>query len=269
MVPLVIDLLRSFAFFKRGSGTRASAATVSVFLIAAVSSICAIGLALFWEHLLPFLCPEPRSVEWIALAGAGMYLAIATSVSHIACVLVSPGEAAATTKDDDSARPFAGPVGSEYCKVCRRTVLDMDHHCLFTGRCIGRYNKRFFILFILHLWVGATFAVLTSIPALRTCLLPLLRSERLVSATCRVVRSARMAIIPALMVWIPITPLAVWHFGLLLADRTTAHFVRTANAFGVRSAFMELASTRWKPARDNLAWQLVKGDFKRARDLRQ
>ena len=34
-----------------------------------------------------------------------------------------------------------------YCKVCKRVVLRRDHHCPWTGHCIGRDNNVYFLMF--------------------------------------------------------------------------------------------------------------------------
>lgn len=41
------------------------------------------------------------------------------------------------------------PPRSHHCKRCRICVLKMDHHCPWIGRCVGAYNYKFFINFLL------------------------------------------------------------------------------------------------------------------------
>ena len=53
----------------------------------------------------------------------------------------------------------SGNHGSTHlCRTCDRRVLHLDHHCPFTGGCIGAYNFRFFLLFVVHCSVGCTYA---------------------------------------------------------------------------------------------------------------
>ncbi|OCT65122.1 hypothetical protein XELAEV_18041361mg [Xenopus laevis] len=40
--------------------------------------------------------------------------------------------------------------GKPFCHLCARVMGDQEHHCFFTGTCIGRSNLRSFILFCLH-----------------------------------------------------------------------------------------------------------------------
>ena len=40
-----------------------------------------------------------------------------------------------------------------HCKICDICVMDYDHHCPWTGKCIAEYNKPFFYVFIFSLLV--------------------------------------------------------------------------------------------------------------------
>nr|XP_017207335.1 palmitoyltransferase ZDHHC22 isoform X2 [Danio rerio] len=40
--------------------------------------------------------------------------------------------------------------GRHFCKVCKKVILKRDHHCFFTGNCIGNRNMRYFIMFSIY-----------------------------------------------------------------------------------------------------------------------
>jgi hypothetical protein len=42
------------------------------------------------------------------------------------------------------------PERAHHCAICNYCVLEMDHHCPWTGNCIGKYNYKFFYLFVLY-----------------------------------------------------------------------------------------------------------------------
>ena len=37
----------------------------------------------------------------------------------------------------------------EHCSICGVCVCNLDYHCDFIGKCIGRYNMSFFVIFVL------------------------------------------------------------------------------------------------------------------------
>jgi hypothetical protein len=266
LVPLTLDLLRSFAFFRRGALGRALTRVTSAALIVAVVLICAIALALFFAHVLPYHCATPGSAGWLVLSSAAVYLAGGTVLTHIASVLVSPGHAP---------RPQAGaavaelPPHAHFCGVCRHTVLDADHHCVFTGSCIGRYNRTPFYLFLTHLLAAATFAVAASAQPFSECVVRRLRAPAGAppESACAAIGPGQIALVPALMIWLPVVPLVAWHALLLRADLSTAHFVKRANVDGLFAALRELVGVPCKPIGQNRTWQLARGAYARADQL--
>lgn len=46
------------------------------------------------------------------------------------------------------------PPRSFHCFTCNRCILKRHNHCLFLGTCAGLKNMRFYLLFIVHVWLG-------------------------------------------------------------------------------------------------------------------
>lgn len=44
---------------------------------------------------------------------------------------------------------YPKPPRAHHCRTCAQCVVDLDHHCVFLARCVGRGNLRAFLLFLL------------------------------------------------------------------------------------------------------------------------
>lgn len=51
------------------------------------------------------------------------------------------------------------PPRSYHCPICNECILKRDHHCMFTGCCVGYHNQRYYLVAILYIWIGAIYGV--------------------------------------------------------------------------------------------------------------
>ena len=56
------------------------------------------------------------------------------------------------------------PPRSFHCFLCKKCILKRDHHCVFSGNCIGHSSQRYFIGFLVWCWVAGVYANIVTFP---------------------------------------------------------------------------------------------------------
>lgn len=108
---------------------------------------------------LPTIFPVPDASLWAStsLHTALFLFSMLNALGNYIMTIRYPAASAG-----DSAVPVCSPHCSDkvdahyllndrhFCKLCRKVILKRDHHCFFTGNCIGKKNMRYFIMFCIH-----------------------------------------------------------------------------------------------------------------------
>lgn len=63
------------------------------------------------------------------------------------------------------------PERCHHCKICRRCVLKMDHHCPFVHNCVGLQNYQFYCYFLVDVILATSFSSVVLLPLMAQAVL--------------------------------------------------------------------------------------------------
>jgi len=206
LLPLAIDILQTFVPQRMRIG-RFVGKSHRVILLVLVVSLCLIAYYFFWSSFLPY-STQGQLQAAVFHTGVITWLWINGCWAYILCLLVSVNPLSALQHEGEastSAPSFDSSFPSYFCKTCGVRALSFDHHCPFTGGCIGLRNYRYFMLFALHAWVGMVYATWLSWWPFRDCVLFRLSIPSLAlprpppdEAACRKMGPNSLLLMPAL-----------------------------------------------------------------------
>lgn len=55
------------------------------------------------------------------------------------------------------------PPRTWHCKICNKCCLKRDHHCYYFANCIGYYNERYYIMFLVYCFIASVYAVVYNV----------------------------------------------------------------------------------------------------------
>eukprot|EP00927_Polykrikos_kofoidii_P001768 TRINITY_DN10689_c0_g2_i1.p1 TRINITY_DN10689_c0_g2~~TRINITY_DN10689_c0_g2_i1.p1 ORF type:complete len:470 (-),score=27.75 TRINITY_DN10689_c0_g2_i1:122-1531(-) len=113
------------------------------------------------------------------------------------------------------------PSRCHHCRVCRRCVLRMDHHCPFVNNCIGVQNYNYFCFFLVDIVLGCIIAALLLLPQIPG----VVRSDSSAPFPYRV--HVCTAFIVAVIALLLVGSLLTSHLYLILTDQTTLEHMQS------------------------------------------
>lgn len=121
------------------------------------------------------------------------------------------------------------PPRAHHCRVCKRCVLRMDHHCVWINNCVGHENYKAFFLFVLYIVLACIYALVLLLGSA----IQELHDEERQSGNI-----FKTSYILCGIILIPLTValivLLVWHMYLLSHNKTTIEYHE-----GVRAMWLD------------------------------
>ena len=248
VLPMLVDLVRIFfpSYAGRGGGPRpcfggliAAHCLVAAWhwqrplLLAIIVALCMWAYYVFWVSVLPYSTEAFTPAWYVHVVGIST-LWINSVWNYALCASIDPGFVRKHEGDGCETGTLLEPTDGVRCR-CGQHVIHLDHHCPFTGGCIGANNYRFFMLFLLHCSLGCTYASYLAWPpfadcVLRQCNFPLLGlvPNVYVPTACKAMGTRTLLLLPAFTLAFTLGWLGVVHAWLLANGLTTIQYVRRA-----------------------------------------
>lgn len=127
---------------------------------------------------------------------------------------------------------------ARHCKYCNNCVDVFDHHCPWTGNCIGRRNYAVFFAFITSVFLSTCYMLLVDVFLLVSSFVGIHSNHPLIRGVASVMLLGWVG-----FVWMLITALLAFHIFLLLTQQTTFEYFKAKRQRQGQATSSEIASS--------------------------
>ncbi|KAL2667606.1 hypothetical protein AAZV13_01G077900 [Glycine max] len=113
------------------------------------------------------------------------------------------------------------PPRAHHCRVCKRCVLRMDHHCIWINNCVGHANYKVFFIFVLYAVIACIYSLVLLVGSLASDGVQDEEKNRRSSFRTVYVVSG-LLLVP---LSIALCVLLGWHIYLMLHNKTTIEVI--------------------------------------------
>ncbi|KAH3745842.1 S-methyl-5-thioribose-1-phosphate isomerase [Pelomyxa schiedti] len=194
-----------------------------------VVSVCVLVPLCAWAHFfvtLPWwgITPWSRFPVSLLFIASNALVAWGIASNYAMAVLVDPGMPPSIETQSSPKWPrckkckLAKPPRTHHCSVCGRCVLRMDHHCVWVSNCVGFFNHRFFLLFLVYMVTGCAIIASMGLPIMVTT-----SGHEYLRDTLKG-GFASFVYVLCLSVSFAVLALLLWQVFLLVTNQTTIEF---------------------------------------------
>ncbi|GLT79187.1 hypothetical protein SLA2020_506840 [Shorea laevis] len=111
------------------------------------------------------------------------------------------------------------PPRAHHCRVCKRCVLRMDHHCIWINNCVGHANYKIFFIFIVFAVISCIYSLVLLVGSLTN---DSQDDEQQTADSFRTVYVISGLLLVPLTITLSV--LLGWHIYLILQNKTTIEY---------------------------------------------
>lgn len=115
---------------------------------------------------LPSMREDPAAAPLFSpalLHGALFLFLSANALGNYVLVIQNSPDDLGACQGTSAKKALCPPPSTHFCRVCARVTLRHDHHCFFTGNCIGSRNMRNFVLFCLYTSLACLYSMVAGV----------------------------------------------------------------------------------------------------------
>ncbi|CAO2827051.1 unnamed protein product [Amaranthus hypochondriacus] len=117
------------------------------------------------------------------------------------------------------------PPRAHHCRVCKRCILRMDHHCIWINNCVGHANYKIFFVFVLYALIACIYS---AVLLLGSIVSNIVKDESQSEGSSRTIYVVSCLLIFPLT--IALCVLFAWHIYLTLRNKTTIEYYEGVRA---------------------------------------